>query len=243
MVESEDMGRDTREAAELLQRAKMVIGCEALRKWQRCRLRYTVASGGVSGQIEEWQDCRSGRYRIEHNFGLDTGAACFDGLAVWSQDAAGFVRREGGDDAGLDAMNTAYRACHALWFPERWDAELIRLPRRRDAGRWYECLRVMPHGGRPYEVWLDQETLRISRLVEYTAFATRTSTLSDYRARSGVMLPHTITISNGDSRFDRQRLLTELEIDPPCDATIFALRSPTTVDYHCVASATRICAS
>ena len=220
------------EAAELLQRAKIAIGSDALQQWQSCRLRYTVMGGGVSGHIEEWQDCRSGRYRVEHNCGLDSGAVCFDGLAVRSQDTAGFVRREGGDDARFEAMNTAYWACHALWFPERWDAKIIRLPARREDGRWYERLRVIPRGGRPCEVWFDQETLLIARLSEDTAFETRTSTLADYRLLAGVMIPHSVTITNGDARFDQQCILSAFDINPPGDATLFALRSPTALDYH-----------
>src|SRR5580704_811028 len=111
-------------ANDILARSKQAMGGSA---WDAIRTTHSVgklATGGLTGPGESWEDNLTGHYVDRYQLGPASGAEGFDGKVVWSTDTSGQPRLEGGDEARQAAMDEAYRRCFAYWFPERWPAQI-----------------------------------------------------------------------------------------------------------------------
>src|SRR4051794_16545388 len=75
------------EPADILARAKEAAGGKA---WDAVRTLHTharIATSGLAGPADGWDDLRNGRFVDTYNLGPVSGAGGFDGKAAWSQDA------------------------------------------------------------------------------------------------------------------------------------------------------------
>ena len=225
-------------ARELLARAKQAAGGAA---WDAVRILRTTAkveTGGLSGTAESWEDAVAGRWTESFRLGPVTGGGGFDGESAWSRDASGQVTIDSGGEGRATAANEAYRRSFSWWFPERRAGSVKLAGERADGDRRFLVVEIRPEGGRPFELWLDAETLLADRTVEDTGREVRTVLLSDYREVGGVKLPHRSRATNGDARFDVVVEVERIEVNPAVDAARFAVPEAKVADFAILGGAT-----
>src|SRR5436853_2397605 len=96
---------------------------------------------------------------------------------------------QGADDAPQGAINDAYRTMRAYWYPQRAAAEITYGGTKSDGGRVFDAVRIVPKGGRPFELWIDGKTHLFDRTIEQMSNQVQTTFFSDYRAVAGRMIP------------------------------------------------------
>ncbi|MFL6195989.1 MAG: hypothetical protein ACJ75H_17550, partial [Thermoanaerobaculia bacterium] len=210
--------------AEILARVKAATGGKA---WDDIRAIHTqgrIATGGLEGTVEAWEDVRTGRAFTTFSLGPVKGAEGFDGKEKWSRDASGQTRVEGGGDAREGSVNEAYRRMLAYWYPERAErgkAGITPLEDRSEGGRSFHVLRIVPAGGRPFDLWVDAATWRIDRVVEKAAAATTATIFSDYREVDGLLFPFASKLTNGEAKYDQVVTIERIEVNPTVDEARF----------------------
>ena len=190
-----------------------------------------MRSGGLEGFEETWVDVRRGRYASRYQVGPEKGGEGFDGERAWSQDDSGQVRLEEGKDAREGAVDEAYRAALAYWYPDRWPAKVEDGGQKKDGGRTFSLVRITPRGGRPFELWIDASSGLVDRTTERGATRLRTVFYSDYREVEGRRLPFAIRASTGDPKYDDHLALEEVTFDRPLEDARFAPPPPPPPDY------------
>ena len=199
-----------------------------------------ITQGGLNGTQDEWDDVLTGRYALSSVLGPATQRDGFDGTRVWSQDANGQSRTlSAADDVGA-ARSTAYRVSLAYWFPDRRPGTATYLRHADDGGRGFDILQMAPNGGRPFQMWVDDQTHLPDRTVEPGATETDTTFFSDYRPTDGLWLPVRTRVSNGDSRYDTVSETRAVLVNAPLPPKAFALPPPPPPDYAIVGNAASV---
>ncbi|HYA95088.1 MAG TPA: aspartyl protease family protein, partial [Terriglobales bacterium] len=218
-------------AEKILAQAKQAMGGDA---WDAIRTTHSqgkLATSGLSGPAESWEDNLTGRYLEKYQLGPSSGAEGFDGKQVWSQDSSGEPRAEGGENARQAAADEAYRSAMGYWYPQRWAAQIDCLGRKEEQGKAFEDLRITPQGGRPFDLWIDANTHVIDHTVEKADIETRTTYFSDYRIVNGVKVPFAVRSTNGDQKYDQYFTLEKVEFNPPIQEAMFRMPQPPPPDF------------
>lgn len=214
----------------LLARAKEAAGGKAWDSVHVLHTRVRASTGGLSGPAESWDDVRAGHYVDTYALGPVQGAEGFDGQA-WSQDSSGQTRVDDSGEGREGSANESYRRSLAYWYPERHQAEISDAGDRTDGGRAFHVLRIVPAGGRPFEIWIDAQTFLIDRTVERTTHDTRTVLLSDYREVNGLRFPFASRATNGETKYDTTSAVETIEVNPAVDAARFHRPEGKTHDF------------
>jgi hypothetical protein len=225
-------------AQEILDAAKRASGGGA---WDTLRSTHTTArisTSGLTGTAESWEDLVRGRFADTFQLGPASGGDGFDGQTVWSQDTSKQVRREGGGEARIAAVNDAYRRVMGYWFPERWKARIDYSGTKDEGGRSFHVLRITPEGGRPYEVWIDAATRLLDRTVEKANIEVRTTYFSDFRPVQGVLVPFHTRSTNGEAKYDQISEIEAIEFNQPVAETRYAVPAPPPPDFSLSGDAT-----
>ena len=111
-------------AADVLSRVKEASGGGAWDAVRTTHTKVTLATGGLTGTGESWDDVLKGRYLDQVELGPVWQAQGFDGGTLWLQDTSRQVRKDEGGDEREGAANEAYRRSLAHFFPDRWPATL-----------------------------------------------------------------------------------------------------------------------
>lgn len=234
-------GAPTRAAAgaeDILARARSAAGGDA---WRNIRTFHAVGKieiGGLSGRLESWVDLPTGRYADRFELGPASFAQGYDGKEAWSADTSGQVRIDDSADAREGAANEAYRRSFSFWLPGRRLAEVDDGGSRNDGGRQFRVVRLKPEGGSPFELWIDPATSFVDRIVETGADQTTTTLFSDFRPVSGVFVPRSIRVTNGQPKFDQRITLETVEANSEIASTVFALPPPPEPDFSFANGAT-----
>jgi hypothetical protein len=218
-------------AREVLAKAKRASGGAAWDSLTSIHSKIVLAAGGMKGTGESWEDVLTGRALERFKLGVSAGAEGFDGRNLWTQDASGQARVEEGGDARAEALNSAYRRSLAYWFPKRWEAVIEDGDWKQENDRRFRVVRITPHGGRPFDVWIDAKTYLPDRIVKKTAIETRTEYLSDYRDVSGLKLPYASRSTNGETRYDQVIAVQSIELNVPLDEAMFRMPQPPPPDF------------
>ncbi len=218
-------------AADVLSRVKEASGGKAWDAVFTMRTKATLATGGMTGPVESWDDVLKGRYVDQVELGPVRQAQGFDGTILWLQDTSRQVRKEEGGDEREGAANEAYRRSLAYFFPDRWPATLEPPTMTEDEGRQFQVVRITPKGGRPFDVWVDAKTRLVDRVVEKAAIETRTTFLSDYRAVEGVKVPFAIRSTNGEAKYDQVVTVQSVEFNLPVEEARFRMPPPPPPDF------------
>ena len=222
---------EAEDAAAILARYKATTGADA---WDRLRTRHVtgkLSAGGLSGVAEQWDDLRTGRTYGTYKLGPLSGAQGYDGSVVWTQDESGQSRAEATQDAIEASKSAAYRTTFSFWYPDRIPGKVEYVRRESIDGREYDVLRMLPAGGRSFEVWVNRQTNLIDRLSEREATETRIETYADYRDVGGVRMPFALRFSHGDPKYDQTFTVDAMEFNVPLDDVRFAQPSPPPADY------------
>jgi Aspartyl protease/PDZ domain len=216
---------------EILAKVKEAAGGQ---KWDDVRSLHSkvhIATSGLEGEAEGWDDLLTGRGVSRYALGPLTGAEGFDGTTFWSQDPSGQAHPEEGGDEREGGMNEAYQRCLAYWYPERHPGEITALADTADGGITYHVLRIVPDGGRPFTMWIDPTTRRIVRTVEPGAMETRTTFYSDYREVNGLWFPFSVRSTNGEAAYDMNITLVSVEPNVELADSLFAMPGPPPPDF------------
>lgn len=202
----------------ILTQAKEASGGAA---WDALRTQHstvTIIAGPLSGRAERWSELASGRSTIVYTIGPVSGAAGFDAQGAWTQDASGVTQDETHDIARELAVNAAYRDRLAFWYPQRAPARISYKERAEADGATFHVIRITPEGGRPFELWINTETMLIERLVEREVKALRTELYMDMRRTSGVMVPFRVRASRDGGQRDEIVSVDTMAFNTPVSA-------------------------
>ncbi len=208
--------------ASILARAKQASGGKA---WDDVKTLYTrakVSTGGLDGTVKSWEDVRTGRFLATYKLGPAQGADGFDGKVPWTQDSSGQSRSDDSGDGREGAANDAYRRSLSYWYPERHKAEISYAGEKTDGGRGFHVLRIVPEGGRPFEMWIDAQTGLADRTVEKTSATTNTTFFSGYReVEGGLRIPFSLRVTNGEVKYDQTVIVESVQVNAPIDEARF----------------------
>ena len=219
-------------AADVLSKVKEASGGKAWDSVVTMRTKATLATGGMTGPVESWDDVRTGRFTDTVEIGPMWQAQGFDGTILWLQDTSRQARKAEGGDEREGAANEAYRRSLAYFFPDRCPATLEAPATKEEGGRPFRVVRITPKGGRPFDAWVDAKTWLIDRVVEKAAIETRTTFLSDYREVQGVKLPFAIRNTNGETKYDEIVTVQSVELNLPVDGARFRMPAPPAADFQ-----------
>jgi hypothetical protein len=218
--------------ADVLMKARQATGGAAWDAVRTDHVKAKLATSGLNGTVETWDDVVQGRFVDHVVLGPVTQAQGFDGQVTWSQDSAKQVRKEEGGEERMATVNEAYRRSLSYWYKDRRPGAIESAGTKEEGGRRFEVVRITPRDGRPFDLWIDASTSLPDRVVEKMALETRTTFLSDYRAVGGVKVPFAIRSTNGESKYDQVITLESIEFNGPIEAATFAMPSPPPADYR-----------
>lgn len=216
---------------DILEKCKKASGGSAWDSIRTAHVKMKLATGGLEGKAESWEDVITGRHISRYSLGPVTGEDGFDGETIWTKDSSGQVRQRQGDDEVLGTANEAYRICLAYWYPQRWPAEIEYSGTREEEGKDFHVLRITPHSGRPFDLWVNAGTWLIDRTVEKTALETRTVFFSDYREVNGLKYPFYSRSTNGETQYDILTNIESVEFNVPLEEGLFGMPAPPPPDF------------
>lgn len=189
-----------------------------------------LRAGGMAGELTATEDVRTGRSVSRYTLGPVTGGDGYDGTASWSQSAGGEVVVADGEQAIADARTDAWLARRA--FLDAKSATYEPPTAKTHEGRAYSVIRATPPQGSPVELWFDDATGLLARLVEQRGQDTVTTTLADYRAVDGVKLPFSIDQHPGEDRNRVEIAWQDVALKASVDDALFAKpETPDTVTF------------
>lgn len=218
-------------ANDILAKSKQAMGGNA---WDAIRTTHSMgklATGGLTGQGESWEDNLTGHYADRYQLGPASGAEGFDGKTVWSTDTSGQPRLEGGGEERQAAADEAYRRCFAYWFPERWSAQIEYSGEKEEQGKRFFVVRITPKDGRPFDMWIDPSNYLIDHTVEKADIETRTNYFSDYRTVNGVKVAFSGRSTNGDTKYDQFITIEKVDFNAPVQEAMFHMPAPPAPDF------------
>ncbi len=211
--------------------------------WDKVKSLDTVSiirSGGLTGTQDEWDDTLTGRYSVSAILGPIPQRDGYDGARVWNQDENGQSRYVAATDDVQAAHSIAYRDSLAYWFPERFPGTVSYLKHSGENGRGFDVLQMIPNGGRPFQLWVDDKTHLADRVIEAGATETDTTFFSDYRPMSGLLLPFGARASTGDPRYDTVSITQSVVINAAIPNDTFTLPPPPPPDFTIAGNAASV---
>ncbi len=184
----------------------------------------TNASGGAV-RFETWSDPlryglrtethEAGGVRIEGFNGQGDWSILPDGRTVTAQDPAAIDRRR----------TEAFLAAGGVFYTSRFEARGDLIGVKANGGHAYDVLNVQPWGGAPRELWFDQRTHLLARIVDRTGPQAVTTEVSDYRQVGPVKIAfrHIIHGPGPGTVQDRQ---IDSVVFTPADRSLFSLPRP-----------------
>ncbi|MGH8128053.1 MAG: aspartyl protease family protein [Gammaproteobacteria bacterium] len=209
-------------AAQILAQAKAASGGEAWNAIHSMRMEATVETGGLSGKAIGLDDLLTGRSVMHITLGPLKIAQGFDGKNGWSKAPGGTVAPDDSPAAKKRDATGAYQTAMAYWFPKRWSGKVESLGTRKDGGTTFQVLRITPHDGFPFDVWINAKTHLVARSVDSSGVEPVTTYSSDYRTVDGVKMPFHIRESNGKKQYDTVVQVTKMTANVPVTAADFA---------------------
>ncbi|MGE8221615.1 MAG: aspartyl protease family protein [Stenotrophomonas sp.] len=188
------------DAAGVLARARAASGGEPWLSVQRLQAEGEQSLGGLHGRWQLNQDLRAGRYAEQAQLGAFTVAQGFDGQLSWRRDYGGEIGLLDGTVPRRTARTQAWLATRAYW-SSAYPASRFAAPRTEALnGRRYTVLATKPEGADPIELWFDTRSGLLGRVVIASARTPTATTLEDYRAVDGLLLPHRIITDTLDAQ-------------------------------------------
>ncbi|MBL8782263.1 MAG: aspartyl protease family protein [Alphaproteobacteria bacterium] len=217
--------------ADILARNKAATGGAAWDSTAFVRTKMRMETSGLKGTAESFEDARTGAYADSYDLGAFKGASGYDGKTVWEQDASGEVVIQGAENQRHAAVNEAYRRSHAYWYGDRAQARIEYAGETPDGARKLHVLRILPDGGRPFDMWIDAKTFLVDRIAERNARELRTTFFSDYRSVDGKLIAHAARQTNGETKYDAFLKVESVAFEADAPRTAFAPPPPPKRDF------------
>ncbi len=188
------------DAADVLAKARAASGGERWQATQHLQAEGEQSLGGLHGRWELNQDLRAGRYVEQAQLGDFIVAQGFDGQLSWRRDYGGEVGLLDGTVPRRTARTQSWLTTRGYW-SSAYPASRFAGPRGGiHNGQRYDVLSTTPEGADPIELWFDTRTGLLGRVVIASARTPTATTLEDYRAVEGLMLPHRIITDTLDAQ-------------------------------------------
>ncbi len=176
-------------------------------------------AGGLTGAYDEQGDAHGQRKES-----VDLGDAfkqdnLISGGKGWVRDSSGKVHDLSGEEL-QDVVTSAYEESFSYLLPGRMPGH-VEITGEDAAGKSY-VVKLFPTGGKAATIYLDKSTFLPLREERPAASNTQTTTFSDWRDVSGVMMPGKMFQSNGDPKFDGSLTLEKVDWNPVFDAQVFS---------------------
>jgi hypothetical protein len=226
------------DCARLLAAGKEAAGGAAWNSLTHLHFEATVSTSGLEGTLESWEDLTRGRSVNRADLGVVKVADGFDGATPWGQDPSGDVTEQGSEENLLAAHNQAYLTSRAMWFPERWAAEIVGCEARHADGSSFDVVEIVPEGGRRLEIWLDAETHLTARIVDAEANVVTTTYLTDYREVEGLLIPFGFRSSTGEAKYDTMVEVNTVRVNPELPPDAFDIPRVVVDDFSIAGGAT-----
>lgn len=210
----------------ILALAKKMQGGRAWDGVRSLRKTGTLKAGGMEGTLETLEDLGGGSRLERYDLGVVKGAEGLDGSVSWEQDPSGQIVVKGDPEAVEVANTERYLATRAYWFPDRWPAELETGKVVTENGRNFQILRILPKGGRVFEIWVDLESFLFDRIQEGKDGKTETTYFSDYRETNGLRLPFHLKTGRGTPDSDSLVQYGTVWVNPALESKAFAPPAP-----------------
>jgi hypothetical protein len=127
-----------------------------------------ITLGGLEGTYEAWFDFPDVRTALTFKLGPAKGAQGWNGQESWSTDASNQLRVETSQEAIANAVKSAYQGVHSFYFPGRYPAELKYGGAKDNDGHPCDVIVCKPKDSDPFEVWFDQTTHYLVKMVDLT---------------------------------------------------------------------------
>lgn len=185
----------------------------------------TIEGLGVAGTFHTWRNGDLERY--DETLGIRTQRTLRAGGREFVQNSNGDVRELRGlalrRQVTEDFIDSGDFARHREY-------DVLLGPARLSDGREVVQLRVAPPGGEPYGISLDAHTAMVDEKGYVNGDALETSDFDDYRVAGGALYPSVTVESSGDRAYDITSRVTQVRVNRPIDAAIFAPLTPAVLD-------------
>ena len=208
-------------AGQILDAYKTATGGSAWDNKITMSAEFNLAAYGLTGMGHAITDLKNGRSESDYKMGPAGGANGFDGTTPWQKDMSGTVTLQQGGDAQVLAVNDAYRVSGQWWRPDRGGAQIVVDADKTEGGTTYNVLTITPKGGKPFDAWFDAKTHLLIKTFEKQSSQMVITTMSDYRAVEGVMVPYKVVVdqSVGEKYLQTVTLTKAGFLGPQPDAT------------------------
>jgi hypothetical protein len=168
---------------------------------------------GMTGKVSSTADLHDGRFVDDAAIGPVTQVQGFDGASAWAKDPSGTVTPQNG--AGrMFAVNEAYRDANLWWRKDFGGAQVSDAGEKSDGGNTYDVVTFVPKDGSTFDAWFDAKTHLLYRLDEKQGPITLITTMTDYAAFNGAMLPKKIHQVASDGKNAQDQTLTSATFIP-----------------------------
>ncbi|HEX3444928.1 MAG TPA: hypothetical protein VHS80_09435, partial [Chthoniobacterales bacterium] len=181
----------------------------------------TLSAGGIEGTYEIWLDVAGVRGAQSYVLGPTKGSEGWNGKVAWSTDASNQLRVETSRESIATAVKEFYQATRAFFFPDRYPAETQYSGVKENGGKPCDVLTIKPRDADPFEVWFEQSSHLLVRMVDLTGPQPQTSYFSDFRNVDGMLVPFQTRVSIGDSKYDQTISTRKIDFNTPIAAERF----------------------
>lgn len=205
------------ELAEVMNRWLNALGGrDALARVNTVYQHQSIATGGLQGEVQEWQKMTGERRQALSLGDVYSSLAVFNGQVAWTKDQTGNVRELAAQELSTE-ITTAYLSSFSHFFTDRLSGEVTYLGEQENA----HVLELRPEGGHSIKVFLDVDTflpIKQSILQEERSKVIR---FSNWREVDGVKFPFELKQSTGEAAYDVSLEVQEVQLNDVFDATGF----------------------
>jgi hypothetical protein len=193
--------------------------------WLRLRGWHETGRRATGAAYESWIDPLRYGLRVETREAGGVAVHGFNGQADWRIQPTGAVSAVNDHASLAEARTTAFFSAPCYFFPGRYDVRgELRGVRRRGA-KAYDVVEVQPWGGGARELWFDQRTHLLARIVDRSGRRSSAVAVSDYRRVGPVLVAFRYTSEPGGPPDPLARQVETLAFTP-ADRNLFSLAHP-----------------
>ena len=212
---------DTDQVQQIIAASKAATGGTNWDEVKTWRETGKITLGGLAGTYEAWFDFPDVRTALTFKLGPAKGAQGWNGKESWSTDASDQLRVETSQEAIANAVKSAYQGVHAFYFPGRYPEELKYGGAKDNDGKPCDVIVCKPKDSDPFEVWFDQTTHYLVKMVDLTGEQPQTTYFSDFRQFKALTIPFKAKVSIGDPKYDSTVESQEIELNGTVAAARF----------------------
>ena len=194
-------------------------GRERLAAIHGLHMQEDIATGGLSGSYESWNDAKGDLRTSTHIGDAIREDDILAGDSGWVLDISGIAHASSGSDLqGL--VSEEYEASYSQLLPGRMPGSVELAG--TDAARHAYVLKLLPQGGTPVTVYLDMQSFLPQGETTLQGGQAETTSYTAWTTVNGVRFPAAGRQSTGDPKYDVLITLRSMEVNPAFDPALFS---------------------